>query len=92
MSTETRAFVRLRSPDSLSFEEKTYRREHSSRLIERWVIVHVEEAYIHCSKHVPRLQKLEKPIRWGTDDPQAKGDGFFDHEKPSLKSDNSTFK
>ena len=79
-------------PDSLSFVEKTYKREHSSRLIERWVIVQVEEAYIHCSKHVPRLQKLEKPIRWGTDDPKDKGDGFFDHETSSLKSDNSNIK
>ena len=72
MSTETRASVKLtKVPDSLSFEERTYKVEHSSRLIERWVIVQVEEAYIHCSKHVPRLQKLEKPIRWGTDDPQS---------------------
>ena len=79
-------------PDTLSFVEQTYRREPLSRLDERWVIVQVEEAYIQCSKHVPRLKKLEKPIRWGTDDPQAKGEGFFDHETSSLNSDDSNIK
>jgi len=44
---------------------------------ERWVVVDVEEAYIHCSKHVPRLQKLDKTIHWGSDDEGHKGgDGF----------------
>jgi uncharacterized protein len=33
-----------------------------------WVVVTIEEAYIHCAKHIPRLAKLEKPIDWGTDD------------------------
>ena len=45
--------------------------------IEAWVIITVDEAYIHCSKHVPRLQKLPKPIDWGTDDPVAKSSDFF---------------
>ncbi|MCH2373604.1 MAG: pyridoxamine 5'-phosphate oxidase family protein, partial [Planctomycetes bacterium] len=44
---------------------------------ERWVIVNVEEAYIHCSKHVPHLKKLEKKIHWGTDDEGRKGGNFF---------------
>ena len=44
---------------------------------ERWVIVQVEEAYIHCSKHIPRLAKCEKEIVWGTDDSVAKGGDFF---------------
>ena len=79
-------------PDSLSFEEKTYKVENSSRLIERWVIVQVDEAYIHCSKHVPRLQKLEKPITWGTDDPQAKEENFFVREPSSLESGESNVK
>ena len=46
-------------------------------IVEAWVIVTVEEAYIHCSKHVPRLEKLSKPINWGTDDPIAKSNGYF---------------
>ena len=44
---------------------------------ERWVVVHVEEAYIHCSKHIPLLAKRDKAIPWGTDDPVAKGGDFF---------------
>ena len=40
---------------------------------ERWVVVHVEEAYIHCSKHIPLLAKRGKDIPWGSDDPTAKG-------------------
>ena len=45
--------------------------------VERWVVITVEEAYIHCSKHVPRLVKTSKTIQWGTDDPVAKSDSFF---------------
>ena len=44
---------------------------------ECWVIVHVEEAYIHCSKHIPLLEKKEKQVHWGTDDEQYKGGNFF---------------
>lgn len=42
-----------------------------------WVVIVVDEAYIHCSKHVPKLKKQSKPISWGTDDPVAKSDCFF---------------
>ncbi len=44
---------------------------------ECWVIVEVEEAYIHCSKHVPRMKKVEKELHWGTDDEFHKGGDFF---------------
>ena len=44
---------------------------------ERWVIVRVEEAYIHCAKHIPLLMKRPKDIPWGTDDPVAKGGDHF---------------
>ncbi|MGJ5751962.1 pyridoxamine 5'-phosphate oxidase family protein [Streptomyces puniciscabiei] len=44
-----------------------------------WVEVTVEEAYIHCAKHIPHLQKV--PARgdraWGTDDSRRKGGDFF---------------
>jgi predicted pyridoxine 5'-phosphate oxidase superfamily flavin-nucleotide-binding protein len=30
------------------------------RRVERWVMVEVEEAYIHCSKHIPRLAKRDR--------------------------------
>jgi len=44
---------------------------------ERWVLVHVEEAYIHCAKHIPRLLKLPQERAWGTDDVRRKGGDFF---------------
>lgn len=56
-----------------------------------WVHVDVEEAYIHCSKHIPRL--VGAPLRqntngtapsaadgeqaWGTDDAKRKGGDYF---------------
>jgi predicted pyridoxine 5'-phosphate oxidase superfamily flavin-nucleotide-binding protein len=48
---------------------------------ERWVMVQVEEAYIHCSKHIPLLKKVEKTIHWGTDDPAYKGGDYFQAKK-----------
>lgn len=42
-----------------------------------WILIRVEEAYIHCSKHVPLLARREKHIVWGTDDERLKGSNFF---------------
>ena len=44
---------------------------------ECWALVEVEEAFIHCSKHIPLLKKLDKPVHWGTDDEHLKGSSFF---------------
>ena len=44
---------------------------------QHWVSVHVEEAYIHCSKHIPLLKKLDKELHWGTDDEVRKGGDYF---------------
>lgn len=44
---------------------------------ERWVLVSVVEAYIHCSKHIPRMRKIPEEIHWGTDDVKAKGGDYF---------------
>jgi hypothetical protein len=41
------------------------------------VLVTVEEAYIHCSKHIPRLEKAGEVRQWGTDDVRAKGGDYF---------------
>lgn len=48
--------------------------QHKTKL---WIKVRVEEAYIHCSKHIPKLQKQDKTIHWGTDDEKLKGGDFF---------------
>ena len=46
--------------------------------VERWVEVRVQEAYIHCRKHLPRLVKAKDAERaWGTDDARAKGGDYF---------------
>lgn len=47
------------------------------RRAERWVVVDVEEAYIHCRKHIPRMERVTEPRAWGTDDPARKGGDFF---------------
>ena len=44
---------------------------------ECWTVVEVEEAYIHCSKHIPLMKKLDKLVQWGTDDEHLKGSNFF---------------
>lgn len=59
--------------------------QKGGRRPEAWIIVDVKEAYIHCSKHVPLLTRLEKPIAWGTDDDLIKGGDFF-RAKPDRRS------
>jgi predicted pyridoxine 5'-phosphate oxidase superfamily flavin-nucleotide-binding protein len=44
---------------------------------ERWVVVEVEEAYIHCRKHIPRMERVHEKREWGTDDPARKGGDYF---------------
>jgi hypothetical protein len=50
---------------------------HFKPRAERWVEVRVEEAYIHCAKHIPRMLKVPREIAWGTDDVRRKGGDFF---------------
>ena len=52
-------------------------RTTGGRCPEHWILVEVEEAYIHCAKHVPLLQKLDKDIHWGMDDEHYKGGDAF---------------
>nr|WP_223207860.1 pyridoxamine 5'-phosphate oxidase family protein [Actinopolyspora erythraea] len=44
---------------------------------ERWVVVQVEEAYIHCRKHIPRMAPVSRNRAWGTDDVKRKGGDYF---------------
>ena len=67
----------LASPD-VSAARRADIPETGGRRPERWVLVTVEEAYIHCSKHIPRMEKVEEQARlWGTDDVRAKGGDYF---------------
>jgi uncharacterized protein len=47
------------------------------RRAERWVVVEVEEAYVHCRKHIPRMERVTQRREWGTDDAGRKGGDYF---------------
>jgi predicted pyridoxine 5'-phosphate oxidase superfamily flavin-nucleotide-binding protein len=47
---------------------------------ELWVGVDIEEAFVHCSSHIPLLAKLDKEIAWGSDD-RARIMGDYFHAK-----------
>jgi len=49
-------------------------REFPGRAPDRWVVLHLSTAYIHCRKHFP---KTDGAVEWGTDDPRAKGGDYF---------------
>ena len=51
--------------------------EKGGRHPECWIVVDVQEAYIHCSKHIPRMSKIDEELHWGTDDAHAKRGDFF---------------
>jgi predicted pyridoxine 5'-phosphate oxidase superfamily flavin-nucleotide-binding protein len=51
---------------------------HPSRRPVLWVLVHITEAYIHCSKHIPKMVPQSRVRHWGTDNPRHKGGDYFD--------------
>jgi uncharacterized protein len=51
--------------------------DERGRTPEHWVVVHVEETYVHCRKHIPRLQPVPRERDWGTDDVKRKGGDYF---------------
>jgi predicted pyridoxine 5'-phosphate oxidase superfamily flavin-nucleotide-binding protein len=53
---------------------------------ERWVVVRVVEAYLHCRKHIPRLVPVERTRQWGTDDPLPKGGDYFAAKSTKLST------
>jgi uncharacterized protein len=40
-------------------------------------VVTVEEAYIHCSRYIPKLEPVRRTRDWGTDDPEKMGGDDF---------------
>ena len=44
----------------------------------QWVLVDVDEAYLHCRKHIPRMTPVPHHRDWGTDDVKRKGGDYFD--------------
>lgn len=57
-----------------------------NRQPECWVVVTVQEAYIHCRKHIPRMMPAPTERAWGTDDATRKGGDFF-HAKAERSAD-----
>ncbi len=51
--------------------------EKGGRHPECWIVIDVQEAYIHCSKHIPLMTKMDKELHWGTDDVHTKRGAFF---------------
>ncbi len=47
------------------------------RRADLWVEVTVEEAYVHCRKHIPRMMPVVRRRSWGTDDSRRKGGDHF---------------
>jgi len=57
----------------------------SQKKVIGYILIEVEEAYIHCSKHIPLLQKIDKKIHWSTDSELHKGGDAFqvkNHPRP----------
>ncbi|WP_460338092.1 pyridoxamine 5'-phosphate oxidase family protein [Actinoallomurus acanthiterrae] len=52
----------------------------SGRRAERWVVVSVEEAYIHCSKNIPLLRKEDRRARTADRSVRPAGAGYFTGE------------
>ena len=50
---------------------------HPGKRPVQWVLVSVTEAYIHCSKHIPKLIAQSRVRHWGTDNPHHKGGDYF---------------
>jgi uncharacterized protein len=40
-------------------------------------VVTVEEAYLHCSRYIPRLEPVRCTRDWCTADPEKKGGDYF---------------
>jgi len=49
----------------------------SGRRPVQWVLVQVTEAYVHCSKHIPKMVPQSRVRHWGTDNPRHKGGDYF---------------
>ena len=64
--------------DRLPFATGLATSEDVKKTPERWVVVSIDEAYIHCSKHIPHMvRRSDVEQAWGTDDEVRKGGDYF---------------
>jgi hypothetical protein len=61
----------------LEFNIEIDEAENAGKKPVQWVLIHVTEAYIHCSKHIPLLVPQSRVRHWGTDNPRHKGGDYF---------------
>ncbi|AOW92355.1 pyridoxamine 5-phosphate oxidase [Rhodococcus sp. WMMA185] len=79
--------ARIVEDDAMRAEVPDLPPNHSKgRTPERWVVVEVEEAYIHCRKHIPRMVPAPLDREWGTDDVKRKGGDYFDAKKTARRT------
>jgi uncharacterized protein len=64
--------------DRLEFATPAHEAPEAKKTPERWVVVHVDEAYIHCSKHIPLLQWADEDAESG----RRAGDVFKAKDAP----------
>jgi hypothetical protein len=64
-------------PDAIQCWVYAENRSDEGRKPAFWFLLEVEEAYMHCAKHIPRLALADKEIDWGTDDVVKKGGDYF---------------
>lgn len=57
-----------------------------SRHPDHWVAVTVEAAYIHCSKHLPRMIKVARETHRGSEQPRHKGGDYFGVAAASIRT------
>ena len=67
----------LLKDEGLSEKLKEDMQNKGGRKPKRRIFIEVEEAYIHCSKHIPLLKELDKEIHWDTDNEIFNGEDFF---------------
>jgi uncharacterized protein len=56
------------------------------RIPERWVLVNVVEAYVHCRKHIPRMVPVDRSRGLGADEALPKGGDYFGAKAARLAS------
>ncbi|WP_246045734.1 hypothetical protein [Halorussus ruber] len=55
--------------------------DRMKKFVNERIMFEVEEAYIYCAKHIPKLRIEEFDPPWGTDDDKAKKTGHFTEQK-----------
>ncbi|WP_332695034.1 pyridoxamine 5'-phosphate oxidase family protein [Halalkalibacter lacteus] len=61
-------------------------KEQDGIKVERWVVIEIEEAFMHCSKHVPKLKKVDQQIEPQTNSTKKIDGDFFNVKQNKINS------